>query len=123
MSNEANAEYSHLQVEAALCIWESLMRDYDATPFGAETEFATYWREHGTVHMRHLSIALADYCLAVYDALPGDVRDGCPYDWEIIPAILATIDWNIGPDLLPPPREAVAIATRALAQNQEGPRA
>jgi hypothetical protein len=114
MSNEANPEYSHLQVEAALCIWESLMRDYDATPFDTETPFATYWREHGTVHMRHLSIALAGYCLAVYDALPADARDGRPYDWEVIPAILDTIDWSIGPDIRLPAGEAAILAARRL---------
>jgi hypothetical protein len=119
MSNEANAEYSHLQVEAALCIWEKFLDDYNGLGVEEAPPFAEYWREHGTVHMRHLSIALAGYCLAVHDALADDVVDGRPYDWEIIPAILDTIDWNIGPDIRLPPAEAAVIVTIALAA---GPR-
>jgi len=105
--------YSHLQVEAALCIWEDLLGRYDA-PLAHPASFRAYWQVHGTVAMRHLSIALADYCLAVYDAIPADDRHGHPYDWEIIPAILDTVDWSVGPEILLPPAEAAAIVTSAF---------
>jgi hypothetical protein len=110
--------YSLLQVEAALCIWEKLLRDYDAIPFGADIPFGSYWRARGTAAMRHFSIALADYCLAVYDALTDDDKYGRPYDWEIIPAILDTLDWAVGPEIRLPPAEAAAIVARQLNANE-----
>src|SRR5262249_40857739 len=107
--------HSHLQVEAALCIWENWIDRKMRTPTNErDTAFHNYWEHCGTVTIRHLSIDLADYCLAVYDALPDEEKYGRPYDWEIIPAILETIDWAIGPYVRLPAAEATAIVTRRL---------
>jgi hypothetical protein len=106
--------YSPLQVEAALCIWECWLDSVVAPLRKPAPAFQRYWKSHGTAAMRHLSIELADYCLSVYDHISCEVKYGHPYDWEVIPAILGTLDWEIGPHIRLPAPEAAARATAAL---------
>jgi hypothetical protein len=109
--------YSHLQVEAALCIWEEIIERTAKRRDSEHAALIAYRKNCGTGALRHESITLAAYCLAVYDLLPEHARDGYPYDWEIIPAILDTIDWSIGPQALLAPAVAAAVVTRADIQH------
>jgi hypothetical protein len=92
-----NNTYTHLEVEAALCIWECL--DARSTNQLEHPSLAAYRSSVGTAELRHLSIRLAAYCLAIYNRLPDTLTDGLAYDWEIIPALLDTIDWTRIPEL------------------------
>lgn len=84
-------------------------------------ELVAYRHVHGTVALRHSCIEIADYCLAVYDKLPNHTKDGFSYDWDIIPAIIDTIDWQIDRKNRPAPKAAAAMVTRALAKHAPEP--
>lgn len=107
--------YNHLEMEAALCIWEHL----DACS-GRETDFpdiAAFRRAYGTAEFRHSAIALVSYCLEVYNCMPTKLIDGLAYDWEVIPAILDSVDWRAMPNL-PSVEHGVAHARTALTKLQ-----
>ncbi len=83
--------YSHLELEAALCVWECL-NDWTILD---EKRLRPDWNELregvGSVELRHQSIALGKWCLSVYDIVTAtnrDFFDGYAYDWEVIPLIL-----------------------------------
>jgi hypothetical protein len=86
-------EYTHLAMEAALCVWECL-NEWTILP-DVSTQSRPEWIELregiGSVEMRHQSIALGKWCLAIYEICTKhdrDFFDGLSYDWEVIPMIL-----------------------------------
>lgn len=85
-------DYTHLEMEAALCVWECLC---DWT-LGELAEHHKDWVELregvGSVELRHQSIVLGKWCLLVYNICTKRDRDffaGVAYDWEVIPLILS----------------------------------
>jgi hypothetical protein len=86
-------EYSHLEMEAALCVWECI-NDWTLLP-DVSTTSRPDWIELregvGSVEMRHQSIALGKWCLKIYDICTKhdeDFFDLLSYDWEVIPMML-----------------------------------
>lgn len=85
-------QYSHLEMEAALCVWECLIE----WTLGDAAEHHSDWVELregiGSVELRHQSMALGKWCLKIYDICTAhypDFFEGSAYDWEVIPMILA----------------------------------
>lgn len=102
---EAEKEYTHLEVEAALCVWECLnewtlasedeveaMRvNCDSEHTAMRLEWIEMRRQTGASEMRSQSIVLGKWCLEMYDIITKhdpDFFDYWSYDWEVIPAML-----------------------------------
>ncbi|MDX0893661.1 hypothetical protein GOE07_22475 [Sinorhizobium medicae] len=116
--------YSHLHVEAALCLWEAMceanQRGWERDPenerrkkrlkplTGNAAAFYETWRNVGAIAMRHMAIYLADDMLKTWDSMTeAEQEELFPYDWEFAPAFLAIIQWDRwGTPVLPnTPRE------------------
>lgn len=109
--------YSNLEMEAALCVWEFMEAASDHDHKLRIEALADLRDRIGSAELRHASIAIGRYCLKVYDLIPEDDRQGHAYDWEIIPAIVATIDFpNLEPTLSP-----AEAAARVIAELQAPP--
>lgn len=88
--------YTHLEVEAALCMWEHLDQLTDlAKDHPSPTQVRRIADElrqtYGTVELRHACIHAAGPFLRLYDccvAVDADIFDGFAYDWEVVPAFL-----------------------------------
>ncbi|MER8983915.1 hypothetical protein [Mesorhizobium sp. M0843] len=91
MSVEVPQAYSHLEMEAALCVWEHLN---EVTVVG-EQPSSPAWMEYreavGSVELRHESIKIGQWVLEVYELLPEWYRASGAYDWEIIPAMVSCL--------------------------------
>lgn len=92
--------YTELEAEAALCLWEAMIEakieaekraDYGD---GVGSDLLSAWEDTGSLFMRHEALRLAHVVCETFDLIPADVRDGHPYDWEIVPAILDTFRWS-----------------------------
>ncbi|WP_353645711.1 hypothetical protein [Mesorhizobium sp. WSM2239] len=109
MSVELKDAFSYLEVEAAQCVWEHIC---EITVCAEEPD--PIWREyreaHGSVQLRHESIAIGQWALKVYDLLPEWYRETGAYDWEIIPAIVSV--FTPGEDF-PEPEAATRILLNA----------
>lgn len=86
-------KFDYLEVEAALCVWEWI-NDVTLGLGGHNTspEWIKLREEIGSGELRHQSIALGQWCLAVYDICvkhDPEFFDGIAYDWEVIPMIMA----------------------------------
>ncbi|RWH50255.1 MAG: hypothetical protein E5V72_25250 [Mesorhizobium sp.] len=90
MSVEIPLAYSHLEMEAALCVWEHLCEITVATD-KPDKVWMEYRQGVGSVELRHYSIDIGIWVLKVYDLLPEWFRAIGSYDWEIIPAIVSEI--------------------------------
>jgi hypothetical protein len=111
-------EYTHLEMEAALCVWEHLIEITLGDHINGPGQPAwTELREGiGSVEMRHQSMVLGKWCLKIYDlctAHDQDFFDGISYDWEVIPMMLDYAEDQEGrpaiyEQFLPPP-EKVAL--------------
>ncbi|MBN9548517.1 MAG: hypothetical protein J0H31_06435 [Alphaproteobacteria bacterium] len=93
MSVNIPLAYTHLEMEAALCVWEWLNEITVVPKRRAEADpvWLKYRELVGSVELRHYSIDVAKYVLPVYDLLPEWFRAIGSYDWEIIPAIVGEI--------------------------------
>lgn len=86
--------FTHLQMEAALCIWEAMI-DRRREDADGSTSLDRTWSAFGTVHMRHVSIALAPMACQVWAALSEDQRETLiPYDWEFMPRFVGCLDFE-----------------------------
>lgn len=99
LSDPKRGSFSFLEMEAALCVWEWIIEQGLDTTGNAFARSVVAWREAvGTVEARHASYEIGRYCLAVYEKgkeLAGPEAWGAiPYDWEVIPAICQTIDFD-----------------------------
>lgn len=99
LSDPKRGSFSFLEMEAALCVWEWIIEQGLDTTGNAFARSVVAWRDAvGTVEARHASYEIARYCLAVYEKgkeLAGpEAWAGVPYDWEVIPAICLTIDFD-----------------------------
>lgn len=85
--------YTVLDVEAAQCVWEYLQAASDRDDPHCIPAIADVRDRIGSAELRNASIYIGQYCLQVYPLIPEDLRDGHAYDWEIIPAIVSTMDF------------------------------
>lgn len=86
--------FTHLQMEAALCVWEAMI-DRRREDADGSTDLDRTWSKFGAVHMRHVSIALAQMACQVWDALSEDQRETLiPYDWEFMPRFVSCVDFE-----------------------------
>lgn len=98
--------FSHLHMEAALCIWEAMIemrpnthhRDFDRAACPQwKLDMDRMWHDYGTVSMREEAIRLAPIACECFDLIGHDRAeelDLIPYDWEFIPAFVARVDWT-----------------------------
>lgn len=98
-SDPKRGNFTFLEMEAALCVWEWIIEQGLDTTGNAFARSVVAWREAvGIVEARHASYEIGRYCLAVYEKgkeLAGPEAWGAiPYDWEVIPAICQTIDFD-----------------------------
>lgn len=111
----AGLQWSHLAMEAALCVWEDLneRRHHFAQNNQALVKF---WEEYGTVHVRATSPAIGSWIVEAFDFIERDSLDGSPYDWEIVPAFVGLVDWSRGghKPVLMAPKAAAEIVARQL---------
>ncbi|TPJ51774.1 MULTISPECIES: hypothetical protein [unclassified Mesorhizobium] len=91
MSVEVPLAYSHLEVEAALCVWEHLCEITVVGDQPASPEWMKYREDVGSLELRHHSIDIGKWVLQVYDLLPEWYRASGAYDWEIVPAIVSCL--------------------------------
>lgn len=70
------------KVETACCIWEALID-------GRDDRYKPIFDKEGTASVRTRVAGLVDFVDAAWEALPSDVTEGVPFDWEWVPAILA----------------------------------
>lgn len=119
MSNDQTI--TPLELEAALCVWEYLNEQTvaDRLPY-ANPQLVQLRHDIGTAELRSASLAIGRYCLAVYDLIPADIRDGLAYDWEIIPAIVDTIPFDLDPLPTQSPADAAPIVIKTLSAERPG---
>lgn len=90
-TREPAALFGYLQMEAALIVWETL-NDWTLSDSAlSRPEWIELREGVGSMEMRHQSIALGKWCLAIYDILTKhdrDFFDGVAYDFEVIPMML-----------------------------------
>lgn len=95
---------THEQVETALAIWEDMLHQRTQN-----TRVDDLFRHHGQAQMRSFCVTFAPWVDAVYAAMP-DSKTNVPFDLEIVPAILDTIEWSpTGPTLGDPIETAKSI--------------
>ncbi|EFO30117.1 hypothetical protein TRICHSKD4_3692 [Roseibium sp. TrichSKD4] len=88
-------DYTTLEMEAALCVWEWIN---EVTLLDHETkspEWITLRENLGSIELRHKSMDLGKWCLKVFDICTKDDQDifeGHPYDFEVIPAIMSFVE-------------------------------
>lgn len=103
--------YSHLEMEAALNVWEYLTEAMGMCRTGwvgpAESDewanaLQRFREDHGTVDLRSRVVTIGAWCLRVYEAMTPEEVNGHAYDWEVIPAMCRRVsfDRSAGP-LLP----------------------
>jgi len=92
--SEPEKEYTHLEMEAALCVWEEINERTLLSKAGRYPELNKLREDWGSPTLRHASIHFGRFCLQVYDLLTEQQRDNLVYDWEFIPAVLDHIDWT-----------------------------
>ncbi|RWM32587.1 MAG: hypothetical protein EOR77_21390 [Mesorhizobium sp.] len=90
MSVDVPLIYSHVEVEAALCVWEHLCEITVCTD-KPDPAWNEYRESIGSVELRHESIEIGKWVLQVYDLLPEWYRASGAYDWEIVPAIVGKL--------------------------------
>ena len=88
---ELPAAYTHLEMEAALCVWECLC-DWTVNTDEPDPKWLEYRDNHGAATLRHESIEIGKFVLKVYDLLPQWYRESGAYDWEIVPSIVDTLN-------------------------------
>ncbi|WP_210330827.1 hypothetical protein [Mesorhizobium sp. NBSH29] len=130
LSNERRGKgsYTHLEMEAALCVWECINDWTVNAPDGKGDQRWHELREGvGSVQMRHASIPLGQWCLEVYDICTSADKnffDTIAYDWEVIPLILShCVDSDgcpfIEPASFPDPDKAAGAVMAAHRSNYE----
>ncbi len=110
----AGPQWSHLAMEAALCVWEDLLERYDRFPT-QNPGIVAQWKKNGTVHMRSLCPAIGSWIAEAFELFERDSLDGSAYDWEIVPAFVNLIDWEAQPNkpkLMAPLAAAKLVAER-----------
>lgn len=83
--------YSHLEVEAALCVWEYLNDVTLLDQSRQDPQWVELREDVGSVALRHASIEIGKWALKVYDVCTRhdpSFFDGLAYDWEVIPAMV-----------------------------------
>lgn len=84
--------YTHQQVEAALCLWEAVL---EANRKGDEAILAAFER-HGAWSLREAVMNMAHHCddvFLMFSDLGND--DRVTFDWEFCPAYIAhCVDWE-----------------------------
>lgn len=103
------------QIETALCVWEFLHEHAETNP-----DIQRYRAEIGTVELRIAAIRLAAFCNDVFSRLPDSVLFERTFDWDIVPAILDTIDWQARPVLPPSLNASVEAVKTALTRPHTG---
>lgn len=82
--------FTTLEMEAALCVWEWI-NEITVIPAVPDPEWMGYRENIGSVELRHESMKIGRWCLAVYEHLPEWYCASGAYDWEIIPAIFGEL--------------------------------
>lgn len=84
-------KYTHLEMEAALCVWECI-NDWTLPSMPQRREDWAALRDSvGAVEMRHQSIAIGRWCLKIWNDLTAhnpDFFEGLSYDWQVIPMMV-----------------------------------
>lgn len=107
MTATGEKQYTHLEMEAALCVWECLNEwtlgsdeevealrincDDEHSHTAIRLEWINMRETCGSGEMRSQSIILGQWCLEIYNILTvidEDFFDYWSYDWEVIPAML-----------------------------------
>lgn len=107
-------QWSHLAMEAALCVWENLLERRESFP-QQNPGMSALWDEFGTVHMRALCPAIGSWIVEAVDLIERDSLDASPYDWEIVPAFVGLVEWvpnQHKPKLMAPKAAAKLVADR-----------
>lgn len=110
----AAPQWSHLAMEAALCVWESLLERHARFPT-QNPELSAFWDAHGTVHVRSLCPPIGAWAAHAYEFLEPDSLDMSPYDWEIVPAFVELVEWDTArakPKLMAPHAAAALVAKK-----------
>lgn len=76
--------YTEAEACTALCIWEAMLCMRDRLP-----ALQRAFDAHGTCSMRDEALSLAPAFERVWLAIPEDERGNQPFDWEIVPAMVA----------------------------------
>jgi hypothetical protein len=112
---DAGPKWSDLTMEAALCVWEELLRLRQHAEWMPGNPMDDLWDEYGTCHMRSLCPAIGSWIVEAFGHIERDSLDACAYDWEIVPAFVALVDWGRGssrPLLSCPKAAAKAVAEK-----------
>lgn len=116
--------YSHLEMEAALCVWEHINETTLEDCKDVDCKWTKLRQDVGSVEMRHASVEIGKWCLQIYDLCVDADRtifDSMSYDWEVIPLIFSHLQYGgfptIKPSNFPDVNEtALAVIEAARAQ-------
>ena len=79
---------------AAMCVWEELLSIREREDEN-RAGLLSLWNTTGTHGMRATAFAIGRFVNAVWNALDEDARaEFAPFDWEFVPALLQTIDFD-----------------------------
>lgn len=106
-------EPPHETLHTALCIWEVLSeRSHDAV---LHPEVTRRREDIGVVAFRESVAILVPYVEAVYALLDEETRESFAFDFDIVPAILDTLQWDCEPFIVRDTADAAAGVTRLLS--------
>lgn len=121
---KAKKQYTHLEMEAALCVWEQIC-DWTLLAQATRPEWVALRENVGSAEMRHQSIEIGKWCLEIYDILTkhdAEFFEAMAYDFEVIPMMLDYAENSdgepviYGPQLPDPHRVAQLVAHRTLLE-------
>lgn len=98
----------------ALCIWECI--DQCSTDPVDHPELTRHRQDIGAVALRFEALALVAYVNDVFALMPDHVKQSYAFDWDIIPAILATLQWDPEPFIVLSHQQAAERAIDLLRQ-------
>jgi hypothetical protein len=81
--------YSLEHMETACCIWEAMLEMRNSKP-----DLDQAFLKNGASEMRLRAISLAAECCDQYNALSCDDKNEMVFDWEFVPAFVASVNFS-----------------------------
>lgn len=118
--NDSAIAATHDDAYAALCVWEEMLA-IKARNAPEDKTLLHHWDRVGTCALRRAARLLGGFANAVWSDLDDELREALePFDWEFVPALVATIGFDAHDFCLPSVESTIAdlkslAATRARA--------
>ena len=101
---DINKTYTHLNMEAGLCLWEAML-DANSAAFqkdpsarsDAEETLLECWENLGYAEMRMKCIELIPLLEEIWAELPDTIKDSSSFDWDFCPIFVQVTNWLAEP--------------------------